>query len=37
MYEVFAGYCMVDGKIVNDDAMVVGEVAGAPVAAKVKK
>lgn len=25
-YEIFAGYVMADGKIVNDDAMVIGKV-----------
>lgn len=28
MYEIFAGYVMADGKIVNDDAMVIGKVSG---------
>lgn len=36
-YEVFAGYVMADGKIVNDDAMVLGKVNTTLSASKAKK
>lgn len=36
-YEVFAGYVMVDGRIINNDAVVVGKVSAGKAAAKASK
>lgn len=36
-YETFAGYVMVDGKVINPDAIVVGKVSSSSYSAKAKK
>ena len=35
-YEVFAGYCMADGKIINPEAIALGKYTGTTKAAAAK-